>query len=59
MGYSDNSEISEWANDAMEWAVGYGLISGKGDNILDPKGNATRAEIATILSRYIKKQSGI
>jgi len=59
LGYSDNSQISEWANDAMEWAVGYGLISGKGDNILDPKGNATRAEIATILSRYIKKQSGI
>lgn len=59
LGYSDVSEISEWANDAMEWAVGYGLISGKGDGILDPKGNATRAEIATILMRYIEKNSNL
>jgi hypothetical protein len=32
--------------------VGSGLISGKGDNILDPKGTATRAEIATILMNF-------
>ena len=36
----------------MQWAVAAGIITGKGNGILDPKGNATRAEIATIMMRY-------
>lgn len=49
--FNDGSQVSSWASDAMKWAVGNGLISGKSSTILDPKGNATRAEVATILQR--------
>lgn len=49
--FRDGSQVSSWASDAMQWAVGRGLISGKSATILDPKGNATRAEVATILQR--------
>jgi enterochelin esterase-like enzyme len=50
--FQDNGQISSWAADSVKWAVGSGLISGKGDNILDPQGTATRAEIATILMNF-------
>lgn len=49
--FHDGSQVSPWASDAMKWAVRNGLISGKSPTILDPKGNATRAEVATILQR--------
>lgn len=52
VGFEDDAEISEWASDAVHWAVGAKLLSGKGDGVLDPKGNATRAELATILKRF-------
>lgn len=39
----------------MQWAVGAGIIQGKPGNVLDPKGIATRAEIAVMLSRFIQK----
>lgn len=61
IGFPDNELVSSWANDAMAWAVGSGFITGKpknGKNYLDPKGNATRAEFATILLRYIKNFDG-
>jgi len=51
-GYSDAASVSGWAEDAMQWAVSAGVITGKGGGILDPKGNATRSEIATIMMRY-------
>lgn len=53
--FKDSASVSKWAKDAVEWSIGTGLLSGKGDGILDPKGNATRAEIATILMRYVEK----
>lgn len=53
--FTDKQEVSPWANEAMQWAVGSGLISGKGNQTLDPKGTATRAEIAAMLHRFIKK----
>lgn len=53
-GYSDSGKTSIWAVDAMKWAVGAGLISGKGNGMLDPAGNATRAEVTTILMRFIE-----
>ena len=52
--FIDKSEVSSWAIDGVQWAVAEKLISGKGDGILDPKGNATRAEIATILHRFLE-----
>ena len=51
-GYSDEDEISGWAYDAMEWAVGSGLIKGTSDTMVSPGDDATRAELATILTRF-------
>ena len=49
--YSD--QPSQWAESAMQWAVAQKLISGKGNGVLDPTGQATRAEAAAILMRYV------
>ncbi len=54
-GFTDADKVSDWAQDAMKWAVGSGLMNGKGDGILDPQGTATRAEIAAMLHRFIEK----
>lgn len=51
-GYPDGNTVSDWAKTAMEWATGAGLIQGRDTGRLDPKGNATRAEVATILQRF-------
>lgn len=50
--FADGNKISDWAGEAMRWAISTGLISGKENKILDPKGNATRAENAAILQRF-------
>ena len=52
--FTDVDAISEYAVSAMNWAVGIGIINGKTDTCLNPKDNATRAEIATILHRFIE-----
>jgi hypothetical protein len=51
--FGDGENVSAWAEEAMKWAVSNGLISGKPGGLLDPKGTATRAEVATILQRFI------
>lgn len=51
--FSDSGKVSDWAYDAMSWAVGSGIIDGKGYNTIDPKGTATRAEVATIMQRLV------
>ncbi len=51
--FSDRESVSEWAYDAIGWAVNAGIINGKDNNILDPRGNATRAESAKIAACYI------
>ncbi len=51
-GFGDADAISVWAKDAMLWAVDSGLINGKTGNLLDPKGEASRAEAATMLYRF-------
>lgn len=53
-GYADNAVVSSWAKDAMSWAVGTGLITGKDGNVLAPLSAATRAELAVILTRFCK-----
>lgn len=53
--FSDGSKVSSWAQPAMCWACSTGLITGKankGQILLDPKGQATRAEVASILMRF-------
>jgi len=52
--YEDSDDISDWAKEAMEWANAIGLIQGSG-SALNPKDNATRAEVATILYRMLNK----
>lgn len=52
--FEDSSDVSIWAQDAFKWAVGSGLINGKENNLLDPKGYATRAEVAIILQRLVE-----
>ncbi len=52
LSYTDAGQISEYAIPAMQWACGAGLIQGNTAATLNPKGNATRAEVATILMRF-------
>ena len=53
-GYTDVGNVSSWASDAMIWAVESGLINGMGGGILAPQGIATRAQVATILMRFLQ-----
>ncbi|MGO5029838.1 S-layer homology domain-containing protein [Candidatus Agathobaculum pullicola] len=50
--YADASQISSYAIAAMQWANAEGLITGVTSTTLNPAGNATRAEVATILMRF-------
>lgn len=54
MPYYDAYEISDFAWEAMCWATQRGILKGKGEGILDPKGYATRAEIAQMMMNYLK-----
>lgn len=51
--FGDRDKVSSWARAAMEWAVSQGIIQGKAGVGLDPKGGATRAEVATVLQRFL------
>ena len=51
--YPDANKISAYAKEALSWAVGEGIINGSDGKLL-PQGNATRAQVATILMRYIE-----
>ncbi|WP_162609432.1 S-layer homology domain-containing protein [Flavonifractor sp. An82] len=52
--YPDRDEVSDWAVRAMVWAVDNGIITGNGAGELNPQGSASRAEVATILMRFIQ-----
>ena len=56
IGYADAESIHPWARDSVSWAVATGLISGKGNGILDPRGTATRAELAQIIFKYLNNK---
>lgn len=52
--FADASSVNAFAKEAMQWAVGTGIISGKDNGTrIDPQGNASRAECATIINRFI------
>lgn len=53
-GYDDGSSVSDWAQEAMVWAIGEGLIEGVGSNKLAPTADTTRAQLAQILMRFDK-----
>lgn len=55
--FVDGAKASSWATDALTWAVGAGIILGTdkdGEILLDPQGKATRAQISTIIARFIE-----
>lgn len=54
--YVDADYVNSFSKDAMQWCVSQGIISGKDNGTrLDPQGNASRAECATIMKRFIEK----
>ncbi len=54
LSYEDFNEISEYAIPAIQWAVGANLVKGNTASTLDPRSNTTRAQVATILQRFIE-----
>ena len=53
--FADAAQISDYAVDAVKFCFKKGILTGKENNILDPAGSATRAEVATVLMRYLNK----
>lgn len=56
LSYSDNDAVSEYAIEAMQYALGSGLINGRTESTLNPTDNTTRAEMATILYRFFAEK---
>ena len=52
--FADGGAVSPWAQEAMGYAVGAGLMTGKDGGTLDPQGTATRAEVAVVLQRLVE-----
>lgn len=50
--FPDGGSVSEFASDAMKWALDKGIIRGNGDGTLDPQGKVSRAVCAAMISRY-------
>lgn len=50
--FQDEASVSSWARDAVKWAVGVKLLSGRDTGHLDPQGPATRAEVAALMERF-------
>ena len=60
--FADGGEVAEWAKEAVEWALGAGLISGRNINgqlLLAPAGNSQRSEMATVLMRLYEKYEDV
>ena len=53
--FSDAGRTHAWAENAMKWALAEGLISGIGDNLLDPRGYCTRAQAAVMIRTFVVK----
>ena len=55
--FTDAASVSEYAKTAMEWATANGIITGNGSaTVLAPQGNATRAQAAAMIMRYLEKK---
>ena len=55
--YVDEDMIASYASAAVDWVRASGIMNGKENNRFDPKGNATRAEVATILMNYTQEET--
>jgi len=51
--FSDSGKVSAWAAESLQWAVNEGLLEGSGGKLL-PQGNASRAQVATVLARFLE-----
>ena len=56
--YADYNQISDFALEAMNWAVSAGIINGTSATTLSPNGSATRAQVAVILMRFCEQYKG-
>ena len=52
--FADGTETSDWAAEAMSWAIAEGVFEGYGDGTVRPTGDASRAEVAAVIERMIK-----
>ena len=53
LNFTDADQISDYAQQAIAWAVANGIMNGKGGGVLDPQGTATRAEVAQMLLNFV------
>lgn len=51
-GFTDHGKVSSYAQEAVAWAVGNGIVTGTTTTTLSPAGTASRAEVATMLQRF-------
>ena len=56
--FTDAARVSDYAKEALSWAVAVGIINGMPDNTIAPQNSATRAEVATIIMRFIRTAAG-
>jgi len=54
LDFADIEDISDWAMDSMKWAVAVEIIKGRTEATIVPQGTSTRAEVATVLKRFIE-----
>lgn len=54
--FTDGAQVADWAQAAMVWCIQNDIIKGYPDNTLGAKGVATRAEVATMLQRFVDRQ---
>lgn len=52
--FPDRGQVASWAGEAVSWAYSRGIMTGKNGGMLDPNGNASRAEAAVMLYRFLK-----
>lgn len=55
LSYTDAEKVSNWAMDAMQWACAIGLVKGVSEDTLAPQDEATRAQLAALLHRYMEE----
>ena len=51
--FRDRGDVSDWAEEAVSWAVGAGILTGRGNKHLEPQATASRAEVAAMLMRMM------
>ena len=54
LDFADAGQVSEWAYEASCWCTMNGVITGYGNDMLIPQGNATRAEVAQMMMRFLE-----